>query len=357
MLSAAAVRLELNASEIGEATALLSFLRTPPVLAAPRRELWPHGISGDFPLLCADASSVEALPLLGRWLLLKSCGFESELVYLSSEQGEYRRPAARKIADALSRRDLEALFGSRGGVHVAGPDAADAVRSRAVYSPGEAPRRFHPLEPPCLSRPRLPGTVPDHAQEGEAFCFTVLDDLPGRAWQLPLSNERFGAILADVGPAALWQENAREMRLTAPMEELRDTNAPVRLWVEKERGPVSLFAANDGRRCLVHFLPGCAVWEKELDGQTVSTTVFVPPEDDALVLLIEGAAGLPLRFALGQRGPPGGGSRSRARCAALICPAQLLQNQLPPGLSSPGRIYQSGITWKLILLSFAYCQA
>ena len=298
MLSAAAVRLELNASEIGEATALLSFLRTPPVLAAPRRELWPHGISGDFPLLCADASSVEALPLLGRWLLLKSCGFESELVYLSSEQGEYRRPAARKIADALSRRDLEALLGSRGGVHVAGPDAADAVRSRAVYSPGEAPRRFHPLEPPCLSRPRLPGTVPEHAQEGEAFCFTVLDDLPGRAWQLPLSNERFGAILADIGPAALWQENAREMRLTAPMEELRDTNAPVRLWVEKEQGPVSLFAANDGRRCLVHFLPGCAVWEKELDGQTVSTTVFVPPEDDALVLLIEGAAGLPLRFAL-----------------------------------------------------------
>ena len=74
--------------------ALLPTLSVPLSGAAPRRELWPCGISGDYPLLCCEARAIEALPLLRRWLLLKSCGVESDLVYLSDEQGEYHRPAA-----------------------------------------------------------------------------------------------------------------------------------------------------------------------------------------------------------------------------------------------------------------------
>ena len=298
MVSAAAARLGMNAAEAGAAMALLASLERSPALAAPRRELWPYGVSGDWPLLCCEAGAAEALPLLRRWLLLKSCGAEAELVYLSEEQGEYRRPYAARIAGYLAAQGLDALIGSRGGVHFLPPAAAEAVGSRAVYTAGRERSGGVPLRLPVLSRPRHPGAIPEHRWTDEAFTFTVRGDLPGRAWQLPLSNGRFGAIAADVGLAALWQENAREQRLTAPMEELRSVQPPAALWIEHGGEPLSLFAANDGRSCLVRFGRGWASWEKRLDEHSVTTTAFVPLGTDALVLLIRGAGGLPLRFGL-----------------------------------------------------------
>ena len=298
MVSAAAARLGMNAAEAGAAMELLTALERRVALAAPRRELWPYGVSGDYPLLCCEAGAVEALPLLRRWLLLKSCGAEAELIYLSEEQGEYHRPYAARIAAYLAGQGLEALIGSRGGVHFLPLTAAGVVYSRAVYAAGRRPESGVPLSLPVLSRPRSPGTAPEHCWTDEAFVFTVCGDLPGRAWQLPLSNGRFGAIVADVGLAALWQENAREQRLVTPMEELRSVRPPAALWLEQGGKALSLFAANDGQSCLVRFGRGWASWEKHLDDRRVTTTAFVPVGTDALVLLIHGAGGLSLRFGL-----------------------------------------------------------
>ena len=319
MVSAAAARLALSAEEIGGAMALLPALARPLAEAAPRRELWPLGVSGDYPILSADARAVEALPLLGQWLLLKSCGVESELVYSSEEQGEYRRPTVRRVSEALGRWQLEALIGSRGGVHFAPAAASKTVLSRAAYAVGHAPLPGAPLRLPRLSAPRVPGTVPELGWEDNAFSFTVNDTLPGRAWQLPLSNGRFGAIAADVGIAALWQANAREQRLADPMEEIRGVKAPLALWAQLGLRDFSLFAANDGLRCRVRFEPGLAVWEKELDGRAVRVTAFIPPDCDALVLFIEGAAGLTLRLAMQ---PTLGPDASSLRCEerdGLLC--------------------------------------
>lgn len=298
MVSAAAARLGLSAAELGGAMALLPALAQPLAEAAPRRELWPYGVSGDYPILAADARAVEAPALLSQWLLLKSCGAESELVFLSEEQGEYRRPTVRRAAEALGRLQLEALIGSRGGVHFAPAAASKTVLSRAACAVGYAPLPGLPLRLPRLSRARVPGCVPEHAWDETGFTFTVLDELPGRAWQLPLSNGRFGAILADIGPCALWQENAREQRLCEPTTDIRSVRPPLSLWVERGAARRSLFAANDGARCRVRFEPGLAVWEKELDERTVRTTAFIPPDSDALLLLIEGAAGLSLQLAM-----------------------------------------------------------
>ena len=298
MVSAAATRLGLGAAEVGRAMELLAALEQPAALAAPRRELWPYGVSGDYPLLVCEAGAVEALPLLRRWLLLKSCGAESELVYLSDELGEYRRPAARKISEALAAQGLEPLLGSRGGVHILPTAAAPTVLSRAVLAVGRESAPALPLCLPVPGRPRRPGCVPDFAQSEEGFVFTVRESLPGRTWQLPLSNGSFGAIAADVGIAALWQQNAREQRLLPPMEELRGLQPPLSLWTEGEGGTCSLFAANDGRGCRVCFGHGWASWEKVIDNSSVTTCAFLPFGTDALVLLIRGAAGLPLRFGL-----------------------------------------------------------
>ena len=298
MVSAAATRLGLSAEEVGAAMALLPTLSVPLSGAAPRRELWPCGISGDYPLLCCEARAIEALPLLRRWLLLKSCGVESDLVYLSDEQGEYHRPAARRIGEELARQGLEPLLGSRAGVHIAPLKASEAVASRAAYLVGRGGPTSSPLSIPLLSRPRRDAPLPGFGWTSEGFAFSVKDSLPPRAWQLPLSFGRLGALVCDVGVAALWQENAREMRLMPPMEDIRGVQPGCALWAQLGERSVSLFAANDGLPCTLRFAPGRAVWEKQIGERSVRTTAFLDPESDLLVLLLEGAEGLYLRFAL-----------------------------------------------------------
>lgn len=297
LVGALAQRLEMSGTELGKAMALLQLLYRPLHAAAPRRELWPFGVSGDLPLLLCDGRSAEALPLLRRFLLLKSCGREADLVYLSDEQGEYRQPLRREVGRLLSGWGLEALLDTPGGIHFAPSAARETLMSRACFCPGETLWRFPPPVSPRLSAPRQRGSLPRFAFEEESFSF-LTPPLPARVWQLPLSNGHLGAIAADCGPAALWLDNARELPLTVPMEDPRAAQPPELLWAETEEGPISLFAAEDGHPCRVSFAPGHARWEKELCGCRVVTELFLPPWQNARLLLIRGAAGLELRWLL-----------------------------------------------------------
>ncbi len=297
LVGALALRLGMSGAELGKAMGLLSQLYRPLHGAAPRRELWPWGISGDLPLLLCDGASPEALPLLRRFLLLKSCGQEADLAYLTDEQGEYRQPLRRELSRLLSGWGLEALLEARGGIHFVPSAARETLLSRAGFCPGETLWRFSPPGSPVLSAPRTRGTVPAFAFAEESFSFAA-SPLPARVWQLPLSNGRLGAIAADCGPAALWLDNARELPLTLPMEDPRASQPPELLWAETGDGPVSLFAAEDGHPCRVIFAPGRARWEKELAGRTVVTELFLPPWQDARLLLIRGAEGLELHWQL-----------------------------------------------------------
>ena len=312
LTGALAQRLGMGSGELGKALALLPMLYRPLHAAPPKQALWPYGISGDLPLLVCDGRGTEALPLLRRFLLLKSCGQEAELVYLSEEQGEYRQPLRREIARLLEGWGLEALLGARGGVHFAPREAEELLRSRAAVSLGDALWRFQPPQPPRLSVPREAGALPAFRFEGESFLFQT-PPLPSRVWQQVLSNGRMGAVAADCGPAALWLDNARELPLLLPMTGLRDARAPELLWAETEEGPISLFAAGDGRVCRVSFSPGRARWEKELAGRTVVTELFLPPWQNARILLIRGAEGLSLRWLLRPLMSPGDASSLRCR--------------------------------------------
>ena len=84
------------------------------------------------------AGAAEADKLLRQFCLLKSCGLESELVFLSDEQGEYLRPRLREIEGRLASFGLAALLGVKGGVLCA-PTAAEADCRRAVRA---APTRM-----------------------------------------------------------------------------------------------------------------------------------------------------------------------------------------------------------------------
>ena len=298
MVTASALHLGLGPAEIGGAMDLIAPLLAPVTEAPPRRELWQYGVSGDLPILCCDGKAVEAPLLLRQMLLLKSCGVDADLVLLSDEQGEYRQPLRRRFQEILSPLGLEPLIGSRGGVHFLPRTAAAAVEKRAAVCIARPPRRYAPLRTPSLSTARRDGAVPAHAFAGEEFRFAVEDSLPERAWQQILSNGRLGCVAADCGVLSLWQENAREMRLLRPREDARTVRGALQLWADTGSARFSLFAANDWQPCRICFGPGWAAWRKELEDRSVSTTLFIPPETDALVLLIEGAAGLSLRLGL-----------------------------------------------------------
>jgi len=287
MLGASATMLGLSADEIGAAMDLLPALTENRLAdAAPRRELWPYGVSGELPLLCCEGDAKEARALLDRFLLLKSLGLRAELCYLSDEGGEYLRPFHQRIAQALGRCGLSALLGSRGGVHIL-PTAARAVlESRAAVFIGRErrARARPPLSPPAGERAR--GGVPSFRWMGRGFEFEAGDALPSRPWQQLLTNGAYTVLALDDGGGQMWVHNAREMTV-GPM-------GGEALWVESGGKPLSLFAANDGHRCRVTYAPGLAVWDKELGDRHIKTTAFVPADFDGRVLLIEGAGSLPL---------------------------------------------------------------
>ncbi|MBR5094803.1 MAG: hypothetical protein IK095_06880, partial [Oscillospiraceae bacterium] len=156
---------------------------------------------------------------------------------------------------------------------------------------------FPPAQAPSLGAPRERGVLPEHSWGDDAFSFRT-PPLPPRAWQLVLSNGPLSAVVCDCGPAALWLDNARELRLVAPTEDLRATAGREQIWAELDGRPMSLFAANDGLPCRVQFAPGLARWEKELGGRTVVTELFLLPWQALRVLILRGAQGLSLRWLL-----------------------------------------------------------
>ena len=297
MPRAASLRLGLSGEGLGEAMDLVLPLWENRLLdAAPKRELWRWGISGDLPIIACRAGAAEADKLLRQFCLLKSCGLEAELVFLSDEQGEYLRPRLRELESRLASFGLAALLGAKGGVLCAPTAAEEILLRRAAVFIGEEKRLPAPLVP-ALPAPKRGESVPPHRWDGDVFSYTVRDALPPRIWQHILTNGSLSAFAADFGPAGLWLKNAREMRLLPPPPNIRAGAGYEALYTLVDGRLVSLFA--DGvAACRVRLSPGLCVWQKELAGRRVETSLFIPTGLDLRVLLIRGAKGLRLNWEL-----------------------------------------------------------
>ena len=292
MLRSAALRLGMSAAQIGEAMAfVLPLWQNRLADACPRRELWRWGVSGELPLLCCEAEARESEELLRAFCLLKSCSLAAELVFFSTEAGAYRRPLLTHLEKQLSSFGLEALLGVRGGVFFLPPEAREAIESRAAVCVGRAPSPLLPLPRPAPVR--RCGPVPLWRFEDESFVFRIKGALPPRIWQHILSDGRLGAFAADFGPAGLWFQNAREMRLVAPPEDIRAVSGRERLCAVVDGELLSLFA--DGKSpCEIRYAPGLALWSKTLAGRRIETAMFLDPAAPLRLLVIRGAEGLPL---------------------------------------------------------------
>ena len=300
MVRAAALRLHMSAEEVDDAMNMVLPLWENRLRGAePKSALWRWGISGDYPILCCRAGANERDRLLRAFCLLKCCGLDTELVYLSDEQGEYLRPAVREIENRLAAFDLEALIGTRGGVLFAPSAALNVLRSRAAVFIGEK------KEPPAPLRSALPapargGSIPPFRWEGDSFVYRVEKTLPPRIWQHVLTNGSFSAFAADFGPAGLWLQNAREMRLLPPAADIRAAAGAEAVYALVDGAAVNLFA--DGLSpCEVTYSPGLAVWHRVIAEREIETCMFIPMGIDMRVLMIRGADGLTLSWELHPR--------------------------------------------------------
>ncbi len=294
MVTAASLRLGMSREEIGEAMDMLqSIMSTSPVGGCARSELWPFGISGDYPLLMCPGDHKYRLNILRRFCLLRNCGAECELVFLTDEAGEYLQPMMREASEELTRLGLDPLIGARGGVFFVPKEQEAVIRSRSVWSP-DATEKHDSLPPQHPGDKREALSVPEYRFEEGVFKFYVNRSLPSRCWQNILTNGSMGYIAADTGMGNLWFKNAREMPLNLPPRSIRGITGPEYAAVSLGGEHISLFAANDGHRCIVSYSPGSAIWEKDIGGRTVRTAVFIPAGIDARVLLIRGGRGMRL---------------------------------------------------------------
>lgn len=306
LLSAAASHLGMNTAEINAAMEMLPALYFGcPSRGVSKRALWPYGVSGDMPIIVSDGDDADETETLKRFCLLKSCGVEAELVYLTDEQGEYLRPLYRRLSEALSALGLEALMGSRGGIHLLPLSERSAVEGRAVI----ANSRSSETALPCLPHYRSPARAVEYAA-GWVFEYYVNHSLPVRAWQLPLTNGRFGCIATDVGCGAMWFDNAHEMPLIKAAD-VYSVSCGEELYAEADGKRISLFADEDGGACTVRFEPGVAEWTRSIFGTFVTVTMLVPMGINGRILIIRGAKGLKLGYSVR---PTLGGSREALRC-------------------------------------------
>ena len=289
----AASLLGMRDEELAGAMALYGAIRSfRPRESAERRRLWQYGISGDEPLLLCRGGAKEEERLLLQFCLLRSLGVKAEMAITTDEAGEYPARTQERVTAVLGRVGLEALLGTRGGVHLVPSGAEEIVASRAAFVAGREERARESMPTPEFGERSGAGDIPQSFDGRGGFTFLLPGTLPRHPWQNIMTGAGAGWLVSECGSGFLWQRNAREGRVNPPPAYPESTKGSEMLWLETPHGRVSLFAAEDGIPCRVYYSGAFARWEKEIGGRRITLTGFVDPGSGARVLLLDGARGM-----------------------------------------------------------------
>lgn len=313
--SACAALLRMEISHVDAAMNMIKYLAFPRVFrphaaeAAGRcREgkegLWRFGVSGDVPILCTRLNSADELPaaeeLVKQHALLSTCGLPFDLVFITDDGGNYRRPLTTAIWDLLRKYGRESFAGIRGGVHIAdaSSDTSCLLASANMIVWLNSPRLNEGRNTEIryimsTNFRRSSVKIPEYRwNDDNSFSFYVNQSLPPRAWGNILTNGVFGFFATDCGTGNMWYKNARECRINRWINDPRASAGTENLELIAGNRRYSLFAGGDGH-CIVTYDFGAAVWEKRIGDYLVRTTAFVPADANARVLIIdfEGAPG------------------------------------------------------------------
>ena len=263
-------------------------------------KLWPFGISGDLPIAtmhaAGEAELTDAAMMIRVKALLNRCGVAFDLVILTYDSGDYRRPIYQGIKDLLAAGGMEGFLGARGGIHLAdgNADIAPILAASCRIIPPAAkltePERHIDAPEGMKARPgRRMGGAPSWRYDPDgSFVFETGAGLPQSTWSNMLANETFGFVATDAGTGHMWHLNARENKITPWLNDSLATEGAERLYLERGGRRISLFAAPDGFDTTVTYGFGFARWEKKIDETPICLTAFVPHDLAARILILEG---------------------------------------------------------------------
>ena len=262
-----------------------------------KEALWRLGISGDNPIVTALVESEEYVEnvkkLLKSHTILRQCGIKCDLVLLTNDGGDYRRPVQSLLMSSLCALGLENDLGS--GIFIAGIDnLPELARSSAMVlsckeklRPAERWTDELPAELYWKDGVRPFDNLKYYFDSDLSFVVETGGSLPPTAWSSILTNGMFGYIATDCGTGHMWHINARENKVNVWLNDPLTTDGTEQIRVTVGERKYSVFADADGIGCKIRYGFGFAEWEKEIGGVKIKTTAFVPPELDGRILIVK----------------------------------------------------------------------
>ena len=261
-----------------------------------KEALWKMGISGDIPIITVVADkedcSEKARKLLKSHMILRRSGIKSDLVFVTSEGGDYRRPVKTMLSGVFRELCLESEGGN--GIYVVDIGNLGELllaSSKVIYCSEKSEKKYSLPEAPPEHRfwkeeVKSTESIVQSYGDGGSFVFETGGSLPVVSWSNILTNGSFGYISSDCGTGHMWYKNARENKVNVWKNDLLATDGTERISVFSGGKAYSVFADADGLNCRIRFGFGFTEWEKEINGAKIRTTAFVPPDSDVRILII-----------------------------------------------------------------------
>ncbi|MGW8318974.1 MAG: GH36-type glycosyl hydrolase domain-containing protein [Candidatus Promineifilaceae bacterium] len=255
------VQLELDTDAIALDQRLLSWLiyphsalrASPETLAANQlgqSGLWPHAISGDYPILMFRIRSEDGLGLLRQLLQAhtywRRSGLKIDLVIMNEKETGYDQVLRGQIRRLIARMNSEDQLNQRGGIFIVQADALEeaerillataarvildeengslAQQIAAIPEPSAplpvlvAERRPRETDLPPLPRPealRFDNGWGGFSPDGREYLIYLK---PGETtpapWVNVVANDQFGFLISESGSGYTWAVNSGENRLT-----------------------------------------------------------------------------------------------------------------------------------------------
>ena len=312
-----------------------------------QNSLWPHGISGDLPILLVRVVDEEigvvrqVLEAQEYWRLK---GLKADLVILNEHPVSYLDEVQSRLTSLLDDGPWRMWKHQPGGAFLLRGDTMGAAErvlfqsvAAAVIETDRGDLRAHLARPPLApiataplpalvnavgghevpAWPSLPVAVPPltlpnglggFTDEGRTYAIVLEGDQETPApWVNVLSNGRFGTILSAAGSATTWSENSRENRLTPFFNDpvvdrggeaiyIRDDDTG-RAW-SPTPGPMPRNGASG--RFLIRHSAGVSRFSRAYDGVHHQLEVWIDDEDPVriAVLTLVNTAQAPRHFSV-----------------------------------------------------------
>lgn len=204
------------------------------VFSQKKDNLWSFGISGDLPIILIKIDSVEdakaAIPYIRASKNMRSCGIESDTVFVYNKPDGYFSEIRTVLRKMLSDEKCELMLGVRSGIFIVNLKNYSPEKQRylekyasVIFEPENNAEeseinRFKPLK---FIESENGEKSEKSSKAVKQFNFTdskiTIDksratvDIP---WNLVLANKSFGTMISDKALGFTWALNSRENKLT-----------------------------------------------------------------------------------------------------------------------------------------------